>query len=158
VGLLRSGVKVYLRAKCLKERPKATRISVSQGQVEHEMKHLKTKLAMRDPERLEQIETEEKQNPTIKIHPLFKVTKGRVDQWEKVTDNLDSFPYNLNFKKIDFRKHPELYKVGIGEQGVLLVEPYKSEILPHWRFATPKIALASAKKIYLLFNTYKKAK
>ena len=44
------------------------------------------------------------------------------------------FDYNLAFKTIDFRKRPELYRVGKGEQGVLLVEPYKSEILPHWRF------------------------
>ena len=35
---------------------------------------------------------------------------------------------------IDYRKQPELYKVAKGEQGVLTVEPYKSEILPHWRF------------------------
>lgn len=35
---------------------------------------------------------------------------------------------------IDYRQHPELYKVAKGEQGVLTVEPYKSEILPHWRF------------------------
>lgn len=35
---------------------------------------------------------------------------------------------------IDYRKNPELYKVARGEQGVLTVEPYKSEILPHWRF------------------------
>jgi hypothetical protein len=41
-----------------------------------------------------------------------------------------SFGYSLDFKKIDFREHPELYRVGKGEQGVLPVEPYKSEILP----------------------------
>lgn len=35
---------------------------------------------------------------------------------------------------IDYRSHPERYKVARGEQGVLTVEPYKSEILPHWRF------------------------
>ena len=35
---------------------------------------------------------------------------------------------------IDYRSHPEQYKVARGEQGVLTVEPYKSEILPHWRF------------------------
>ena len=35
---------------------------------------------------------------------------------------------------VDYRKNPELYKVARGEQGVLTVEPYKSEILPHWRF------------------------
>lgn len=51
-----------------------------------------------------------------------------------------AFDYSLDFEHIDFRKHPEKYRVGKGEQGVLLVEPYKSEILPHWRFRTPEIA------------------
>jgi hypothetical protein len=49
-----------------------------------------------------------------------------------------TFDYSLDFTMIDFRAHPELYRIGKGEQGVLLVEPYKSEILPHWRFRTPK--------------------
>ena len=66
-----------------------------------------------------------------------------------------SFDYSLDFKKIDFREHPELYRVGKGEQGVLLVEPYKSEILPHWRFKTPAIAQKSANKIYRMFLEYK---
>jgi hypothetical protein len=66
-----------------------------------------------------------------------------------------SFDYSLDFKKIDFREHPELYRVGKGEQGVLLVEPYKSEILPHWRFKTPAIAQRSANKIYRMFLEYK---
>ena len=64
------------------------------------------------------------------------------------------FNYDLDFDKTDFRKHPELYRVGKGEQGVLLVEPYKSEILPHWRFKTPEIAKESADKIYSLFLDY----
>ncbi|HWO17282.1 MAG TPA: DUF4385 domain-containing protein [Kofleriaceae bacterium] len=67
-----------------------------------------------------------------------------------------SFDYDQDFKAIDFRRHPEKYQVGIGEQGVLLVEPYKSEILPHWRFKTPEIAEKSAKKIYRLFHAYKR--
>lgn len=66
-----------------------------------------------------------------------------------------TFDYSLDFDRIDFRKHPELYRVGKGEQGVLLVEPYKSEILPHWRFKTPAIARTSANKIYKLFLNYK---
>lgn len=66
-----------------------------------------------------------------------------------------SFDYSLDFKHIDFRQHPELYRVGKGEQGVLLVEPYKSEILPHWRFKTPEIAKRSANKIYKMFLDYK---
>ena len=66
-----------------------------------------------------------------------------------------TFDYSLDFKSIDFRQHPELYRVGKGEQGVLLVEPYKSEILPHWRFKTPEIAKRSANKIYEMFLDYK---
>ena len=68
------------------------------------------------------------------------------------------FNYNLDYRTIDFRKHPELYQIGKGEQGVLLVEPYKSEILPYWRFRTPDIAKQSADKIYELFLEYKKQK
>jgi len=65
------------------------------------------------------------------------------------------FNYGLDFKTTDFRKQPELYRVGIGEQGVLVVEPYKSEILPNWRFRTPDIARLSAEKIYELYEGYK---
>ena len=67
------------------------------------------------------------------------------------------FDYELDFKTIDFRKHPELYRVGKGEQGVLLVEPYKSEILPHWRFKTPEIAKESSEHIYQMFLDYQAA-
>jgi hypothetical protein len=28
------------------------------------------------------------------------------------------FDYSLDFKSIDFRQHPELYRIGKGEQGV----------------------------------------
>ena len=64
------------------------------------------------------------------------------------------FDYALDFKTINFRQHPELYRIGKGEQGVLLVEPYKSEILPYWRFKTPDIAKQSSEKIYELFLEY----
>jgi Domain of unknown function (DUF4385) len=69
-----------------------------------------------------------------------------------------AFDYDLDFDNIDFRKHPEKYRVGRGEQGVLLVEPYKSEILPHWRFKTPDEAEKSSEKIYEQFLEYKKNK
>jgi hypothetical protein len=67
------------------------------------------------------------------------------------------FDYSLDFENRDFREHPELYRIGKGEQGVLLVEPYKSEILPHWRFKTPQLARKSANKIYKMFREYKAA-
>ncbi|WP_394581493.1 DUF4385 domain-containing protein [Cytobacillus firmus] len=66
-----------------------------------------------------------------------------------------AFDYDMDFETIDFRKNPELYRVGRGEQGVLLVEPYKSEILKHWRFKTPEIAEESSDKIYQMFLDYK---
>ncbi|HSL30519.1 MAG TPA: DUF4385 domain-containing protein [Anaerolineales bacterium] len=66
-----------------------------------------------------------------------------------------TFDYSLDFENINFRRHPELYRIGKGEQGVLLVEPYKSEILPHWRFKTPAIARKSASKIYKMFLEYR---
>jgi len=66
-----------------------------------------------------------------------------------------TFDYSLDFASIDFSKHPELYLIGKGEQGVLLVEPYKSQILPHWKFKTPQNARKSANKIYKMFLDYK---
>lgn len=69
---------------------------------------------------------------------------------------LPKFDYTLDYKNLNLREHPELYRTGKGEQGVLLVEPYKSEILPYWRFKTPEIARESADKIYDIFLGYKK--
>lgn len=68
-----------------------------------------------------------------------------------------SFDYDVDFKNADFRQHPEFYQIGKGEQGVLSVEPYKSEILPYWRFKTVDEARVSAAKIYALFLAYKDA-
>ncbi len=66
------------------------------------------------------------------------------------------FDYTLDYKNLNLRTNPELYKIGKGEQGVLLVEPYKSEILPHWKFATPTLAKKSSSAIYKLFKDFKK--
>ena len=66
----------------------------------------------------------------------------------------NSFDYSLDFKSINFRERPDLYRIGRGEQGVLLVEPYKSEILPHWRFADVEKAQCSSETIYQLFLDY----
>lgn len=58
---------------------------------------------------------------------------------------------------VDYRKHPEWYRIGRGELGVLTVEFYKSELLPLWRFRTPEIATESADAIYAQFEAYRKA-
>lgn len=36
-----------------------------------------------------------------------------------------------------------------------MVEPYKSEILPHWRFRTVELAQQSSEKIMQLFEAYR---
>lgn len=71
-------------------------------------------------------------------------------------------PSYLNFDEskyawkpdIDYRKEPNKYRVGKGEQGVLICEPYKSEIGPNWRFKNPEIASESGRKIYQQFLDY----
>lgn len=69
---------------------------------------------------------------------------------------MSGFDYSQNFKKLDFRAHPENYRVGKGEQGVLLMEPYKSELLPIWRFKSLAIAQESARLLLKQFNSYLK--
>lgn len=63
----------------------------------------------------------------------------------------DEYPWKPD---IDYRLHPERYRVGKGEQGVLICEPYKSVIGQHWRFRTPEIAEESSEKIFGLFEDY----
>lgn len=67
-----------------------------------------------------------------------------------------NFDHQTYFWKnsIDYRLHPEAYKVGKGEQGVLICQPFKNEILPYWRFKTPDIATESSEHIYRLFLRY----
>jgi hypothetical protein len=60
----------------------------------------------------------------------------------------------LHDPHINYKKHPEAYRIGRGEQGVLTVKPYKSEILPFWKFKTADDAKESSTKIYDLFFEY----
>lgn len=66
------------------------------------------------------------------------------------------FDYSLDFKNLDLRREPHLYRIGLGEQGVLSVEPYKSEILPLWRFKTPDIARVSSADLKKKFEDYRR--
>ena len=63
----------------------------------------------------------------------------------------DKYPWKPD---IDYRENPHLYKVGRGQQGVLICEPYKSELYPLWRFKTPDKAQLSCNQIYLKFLGY----
>ena len=52
----------------------------------------------------------------------------------------DSYKWKSN---IDYKRNPHLYEIGRGQQGVLICEPYKSELYPLWRFKTPHEAQES---------------
>ncbi|RYG63570.1 DUF4385 domain-containing protein [bacterium] len=67
-------------------------------------------------------------------------------------------PYDdPEIRATDFRAHPERYRVARGEQGVLIVQPYKGELLPHWRFRTPEIATESSRLLTEAFARYRDA-
>ena len=51
-----------------------------------------------------------------------------------------------------------LYRIGRGEQGVLLVRPYTDDICAHWRFVNEETAIKSSDAIYKMFCTYRRNK
>jgi hypothetical protein len=69
---------------------------------------------------------------------------------------MKEFNYDLDYKSLDFTNEEtrELYRIGRGEQGVLLVRPYTNDICAHWRFKTPEIALESAHTIFDMYLDY----
>ena len=69
---------------------------------------------------------------------------------------MKEFDYDLDYKTLDFTDEEtrKLYRIGRGEQGVLLVRPYTNDICTHWRFKTPNEALVSCNKIYAMYENY----
>jgi len=69
---------------------------------------------------------------------------------------MKEFDYELDYKRLDFTDEEtrKLYRIGRGEQGVLLVRPYTNDICAHWRFKTPEIAVESANKILSMYLKY----
>ena len=70
---------------------------------------------------------------------------------------MKEFDYRLDYKRLNFRKTEvrKLYRIGRGEQGVLLVRPYTNIICRNWRFKTPKIAEKSAVTIYHMYRGFR---
>jgi len=70
---------------------------------------------------------------------------------------MKEFDYELDYKNIDFtiEENRKLYRIGRGEQGVLLVRPYTNDICSHWRFVNESVARKSADKIYSMYVDYK---
>ena len=70
---------------------------------------------------------------------------------------MKEFDYELDYKSLDFTdaETRKLYRIGRGEQGVLLVRPYTDDICAHWRFVNETAARKSSAKIYEMFLGFK---
>jgi len=68
---------------------------------------------------------------------------------------MKEFDYKLDYKNILFRPNDIRYRIGRGEQGVLLVRPYTDVICRHWRFKTLKEAIVSSQKIFDMYLDYR---
>ena len=73
---------------------------------------------------------------------------------------MKEFDYDLDYKKLDFtdKETRKLYRIGRGEQGVLLVRPYTNTICAHWRFKTPREAVISSNRIFGMYLDYRDEK
>ena len=69
---------------------------------------------------------------------------------------MKEFDYSLDYKTLNFTEinTKKLYRIGRGEQGVLLVRPYTEDICKYWRFKDETTARKSAAKIYEMFLDY----
>jgi len=73
---------------------------------------------------------------------------------------MKEFDYELDYKRLDFSDEEtrKLYRIGRGEQGVLLVRPYTHDICRFWRFKTPDEAVRSSNKIFAMYLDYRDEK
>ena len=73
---------------------------------------------------------------------------------------MKEFDYELDYENIDFKdqRNRKLYRIGRGEQGVLLVRPYTNDICNYWRFKTPDEAIKSSNKIFAMYLDYRDEK
>ena len=65
------------------------------------------------------------------------------------------FDYKIDYRNTVFRPNDTRYRIGRGEQGVLLVRPYTDVICRHWRFKTLKEAKVSSQKIFDMYLDYR---
>jgi hypothetical protein len=73
---------------------------------------------------------------------------------------MKEFDYGLDYKALDFTEsnNRRKYRIGRGEQGVLLVRPYTDDICKHWRFVDEDTARKSSATIYKMFCSYRERK
>jgi DUF4097 and DUF4098 domain-containing protein YvlB len=61
---------------------KKSKLTVTTGQLNYEVKHLLVKFKNRDLNKYEELKT----NSTFDIHPLFKLINGDIERWELLND------------------------------------------------------------------------
>ncbi len=73
---------------------------------------------------------------------------------------MKEFNYDFDYKELDFTDEEtrKLYRIGRGEQGVLLIRPYTDDICKHWRFKTVQEARISSSRIYEIYTEYRREK
>ena len=57
---------------------KRSKLTVTKGQMDHEVQHLLRKLKIRDPKRFRQLRSIRSFEP----HPMFRVKEGGIENWE----------------------------------------------------------------------------
>ena len=71
---------------------------------------------------------------------------------------MKEFDYTIDYKNTLFAPNDSRYRIGRGEQGVLLVRPYTEIICKHWRFKTIQEARISSSRIYEMYTEYRREK
>ena len=71
---------------------------------------------------------------------------------------MKEFDYSIDYKNTLFVPNDSRYRIGRGEQGVLLVRPYTNDICQYWRFKTIPEARVSSQRIYDLYTEYRSEK
>jgi hypothetical protein len=69
-------------------------------------------------------------------------------------ESLSLDPMTLPTPALDSPSLRMSYRIARGEQGVLTFEPYKSILLPYWRFKAVPIAETSSRNLKSAFDHY----
>ena len=85
----------------------------------------------------------------------IKISQAFDEDEEKINEQSDKKFKSKYSDRVNYRKSPKKYKTSRDSQGVYTVEPYKSEILPLFKFSSPQAAERSASKIYEKFINYR---
>jgi len=57
---------------------KTQKLTVTEGQLDYEVKHLLNKLLKRDLKKYKELNTKKR----LEVHPLFELIKGEIEKWE----------------------------------------------------------------------------